>query len=400
MKSITYFVAGLLLISGFAAISIGEEAGEHQKTISLTFSGINVIDSVDPYVEINFEGAGGRLYHSCQPVLPTYITTMDLPFGTQITDIECQIGEIQTMTLENKIVPAPTPVTPSIEDSTNAEYIPDETIYNSNELFPNNWFDYHVGVGRDENKDHKTFLNIRAFPVRYSPGLDTVKYVENLELTITYLVPEDDPFPSNSEYNLVIIAPQKFVTELNKLVTHKNNNGVQTLLKTTEDIYSEYSGVDKPEEIKYFIKDALETYDMDYVLIVGGLKSIIYGKPRDDKNQGTKDWYVPVRYTNLVDPGPPSDPGFISDLYYADIYKEGGVFDDWDSDDDGLFAKWDHAMKKDVIDFYPDVYIGRLPCRNTFEVKIMVNKIINYEKKPAASSWYNQETILPSWSLQ
>jgi len=29
-------------------------------------------------------------------------------------------------------------------------------------------------------------------------------------------------------------------------------------LKTTESIYEEYSGVDKPEQIKYFIKDALE----------------------------------------------------------------------------------------------------------------------------------------------
>ncbi|UCD13806.1 MAG: peptidase C25, partial [Thermoplasmatales archaeon] len=297
MKKISYFVAGLLLISGFAAISIGEEAGKQQKTINLTFSEIEVIDSVDPYIEINFEGAGGRLYRSNQPVLPIYATKMDLPFGTQITDIECQIGEIKTLTLENKIVPAPTPVMPGIEDNTNAEYIMDENIYNSNELFPNNWFDYYVGVGRDENKDHKTFLNVRAYPVRYSPGLDIVNYVEDLELTITYLVPEDDPFPSNSQYDLVIIAPQEFASELNKLVTHKNNKGVQTLLKTTEDIYSEYSGIDKPEEIKYFIKDALETYDMDYVLLVGGLDSYIYGNPRDDKNQGTKDWHVPVRYT-------------------------------------------------------------------------------------------------------
>jgi hypothetical protein len=84
------------------------------------------------------------------------------------------------------------------------------------------------------------------------------------------------------------------------------------------------------------------------------------------------------------------DPGFISDLYYADIYKEGAVFDDWDSSGDGIFAKWDNTPGKDTIDFYPDVVLGRLACRNTFEVDIVVNKIINYEKQPAASSWYNK----------
>jgi hypothetical protein len=388
MKNIIYFVVGLLLISSFATISIGKEAGNQYKTINLKFSGLEVKDSIDSYIELNFEGAGGRLYNSCQPVLPIYTTTIDLPFGTQITNIECKIGEIQTIVLSNKIVPAPTPVISGIDDTKDAEYIMDETIYNSNEFFPNNWFDYHVGVGRDENKDHKTFLNIRAFPVRYSPGTDTIEYVKNLDLTITYLILENDPFPSNSQYNLVIIAPQKFKNDLQKLVAHKNKFGVQTLLKTTEEIYSQYTGVDKPEQIKYFIKYALETYDNDYVLLVGGLKSIIWGNPKDDRNQASKDWYIPVRYSNLVENDATHDPGFLCDLYYADIYKEGGVFDSWDSNGDGIFAKWDKTSGKDVLDLYPDVYIGRLPCRNNIEVKIMVNKIINYEKTPAGS-WYN-----------
>ncbi len=388
MKRMIYFVVGLLLVSIFATLSIGQEADYQYKTINLNFSGLEVKDSVEPYIELNLEGAGGRLYNSCQPILPIYTTTIDLPFGTQITNVECKIGEIQTIVLSNKIVPAPTPVLSSIDDSTDSEYIMDETIYNSNEFFPNNWFNYHVGVGRDENKDHKTFLNIRAFPVRYSPGTDTVQYVENLDLTITYLIPENDPFPSNSEYNLIIIAPQKFKNDLQKLVNHKEKFGVKTLLKTTEEIYNQYTGVDKPEQIKYFIKDALETYDNDYVLLVGGLKSYIFGNPRDDKNQGSKDWYIPARYTNNVDNDKTHDPGFLSDLYYADIYKEGGVFDSWDSNGDGIFAKWDLTPGKDVIDFYPDVYVGRLPCRNNLEVKIMVNKIINYEKT-SAGSWYD-----------
>ena len=162
---------------------------------------------------------------------------------------------------------------------------------------------------------------------------------------------------------------------------------MQTLLMTTEDIYSQYTGVDKPEQIKKFIQYAYDNHHIQYVLLVGGLKSLIFGSPRDDRNQGTKDWYVPVRYTNVRDSGSTYDPGFISDLYYGDIYKEGNIFDDWDSNNNGIFAEW-RGINKDVIDFYPDVYVGRLACRNKLEVKIMINKIINYEKQPAGG-WYD-----------
>ncbi|MCK4902042.1 MAG: PKD domain-containing protein [Thermoplasmatales archaeon] len=391
MKSIAYFVVGLLLISGFAAVSIGEGAGEETEIITLSFSNLEVINSVDPYVEINIDGAGGRFYNPSQPVLPTYTTTLTLPFGIEVTDADCQVGDIQTETLSKKIVPAPTPVKPTIHDDPEIDYIMDSSIYGSSELFPDTWFNYNVGVGLDENKEHRSFLTISVYPVRYSPENDEVNYIEDIEITITYIVNEN-PFPSTATYNLVIIAPQKFSGDLQKLVTHKNSKGMQTLLMTTEDIYSQYSGVDKPEKIKYFIKDALETYDNKYVLLVGGLNSLLNGIPKDDRNQGTQDWYVPVRYTNLNDKQGGDnvfDPGFLSDLYYADVYKEGGLFEDWDEDGDGIFAKWDNMVGKDDLDFFPDVYVGRLACRNTYEVRIMVSKIVNYEESAAGASWYD-----------
>jgi hypothetical protein len=391
MKSIPYFIVGLLLISSFTTIGFSKEAGDNQDTISMSFSNINIIDSnIEPYIELNLNGAEGRLYQTSAPILPIYTKEIILPFGTKILNIQSQIGQVQSMVLSNKIVPAPTPVIPDIDDTTTPEYIMDESIYNSNELFPNNWFDYYTGAGLDDNSDHKTFLILRVFPIRYSPNTDTIDYIQSIDLTITYQEPTANPFPTNTEYNLAIIAPAKFSSQLQKLITHKNSMGISTMLKTTEDIYSQYTGVDNPEKIKYFIKDAIETYNIKYALLVGGLKSYFSGNPRDDRNQGSKDWYIPVRYTNLKEAGSIYDPGFISDLYYADIYKSDGNFSSWDSNNDGIFAKWEGGLGKDVIDFYPDVYVGRLACRNTQEVKIMVNKIINYEKGAYGTSWYDK----------
>ena len=115
MKNIAYFVAGLLLVSGLAAIGVGEEAGNEQLAISLTFSDLEVVDSdIEQYLEINFEGTSGHSYKPGEPVMPTYQTTIDLPFGIQVIDIQCQLGNIQTETLSSKVLPGQTAAMPSI----------------------------------------------------------------------------------------------------------------------------------------------------------------------------------------------------------------------------------------------------------------------------------------------
>jgi hypothetical protein len=389
MKKIVYIVVGLLLFSGLATIGISEEAGDNQETISLTFSGLKVTDSsIDSFAELTYGGADGCLYEANTPILPMYSTKMTFPFGTKIQGITAQTGQVKSMELSKTIVPAPTPVFVGIENSEGGEYIMDQSIYNSNELYPNEWFEYYTGGGLDKNGDHKTFLILRVFPVRYSPGTDTVNYIEDIQLTVKYKEPETNPFPQTSVYDLVIIAPEAFESELQKLINHKEAMGITTTLKTTEDIYSEFTGFDKPEQIKYFIKDALETWDMSYVLLVGGLNSLLNGKPRDNKNEGTKDWHLPVRYTNTREAqGGTYDPGYISDLYYADIYDGGGGFSSWDSNGDGIYAYWFNQPIKDTIDFYPDVAVGRLPCRNIYEVRILINKIINYETGARGQAW-------------
>jgi hypothetical protein len=193
----------------------------------------------------------------------------------------------------------------------------------------------------------------------------------------------------------VIISPSKFSTELQSLVEHKNTFGVKTVLKTTESIYQQYTGIDEPEQIKKFIKYAIETWGIKYVMLVGGLKSIFYAKPKDDVNHGSSGWHLPVRYSNFQWDGAASynftsgEPGYICDLYYADIYKEGGVFDNWDSNNNGVFAEWSGDLRDD-LDLYPDVALGRLACRNNREVKDVVTKIINYEKQPADPSWFKR----------
>jgi len=86
---------------------------------------------------------------------------------------------------------------------------------------------------------------------------------------------------------------------------------------------------------------------------------------------------------------------FISDLYYADIYDDHGNFSSWDTNNNNIFSEWlANKSADDIIDLYPDVYVGRLPCRTRYEVKIMVNKIIEYEQEPCDESWFKRVVVV------
>lgn len=383
MKKITYFVVGLFILSSFAAISIGkEEANEPYKSFICDFQEPEIIEKTE-FIEVEVEGTNNYMIQAGKPILPIKTEVIYLPFGVKITDVKCEVQNINIKKISNKITPAPTPY---IKDTVlkNIETTLDEAVYTSAELYPNNWFSYDVGVGLDKNMEHKTIFTIHTFPVRYSPAYDEIHYAEKIDVKYSYNPPENNPFPSNTDYELVIIAPESFQNDLQPLVTHKEKHGVSTLFMQVEDIYSQYPGKDdKPEQIKYFIKDAIEEYNTKYVLIVGGLKSWIYANPRDDVNKGESGWHVPVRYSNLKE----GEPGYPCDLYYADIYKEGGVFDDWDSNGNGIYAEWS-GFKKDSLDLFPDVALGRLACRNNREVKIVVDKIKTYED--GTDSWFKK----------
>jgi len=186
--------------------------------------------------------------------------------------------------------------------------------------YPTTWFTTSIGVGLNAENQRVTFVSIHYYPIRYTPTTDTLHIATSADLSVTYSESEQSQFPLLNEYDLVIIAPSSFEQPLSTLVEHKESVGITTLLKTTEEIYDEYSGVDNPAQIKNFIKDAIETYGVTSVLLVGGLKNVILAKPRDDANQGSKSWYLPVRYTNLYDN--PKFPLIFVGLYYMFIVNK------------------------------------------------------------------------------
>jgi hypothetical protein len=215
---------------------------------------------------------------------------------------------------------------------------------------------------------------------------EQLQFIRNISVHITYSEPVDPIIQPQFNVDLLILAPSKYIRYLNSLVAHKNNNGVETKLFSLEETYGfmKLDGRDTQERIKYFIKTAIEKWDVKYVLLIGGIRG------------QTFDWDFPIRYSLVVPPFEQEYPEakFISDLYFADIFDSQGHFSSWDSNNDNKFSVW-NATFIEEMDLYPDVYLGRLPCRNAFEVKTVVDKISNYEKeKVSESSWFKNLVLV------
>ncbi len=189
-------------------------------------------------------------------------------------------------------------------------------------------------------------------------------------------------------YHMVIIAPSEFSLVLQPLIDHKNNHNIRTILKTTDEIYTEYEGRDNPERIKYFIKDAVEQWNICYVLLVGGKEQVpvryvtVYSSVSELHLDGMTFNPCSIKIST-------SSPTFISDLYYADVYDNTGNFCNWDSNNNSVFGEVDGETLIDTVDLFPDVYIGRLLCQTTTDVEIVVNKIITYETTAYGQEWFN-----------
>jgi len=390
-KLITLLILGMFIMSGLGVYGAQNQMSEEKETIdTLTLDFTQpVYREKEEYISVDISETSTYLMQAGQPMVPKSTNHIELPFGVTNVLVEVTPYNIAEYPISKEIIPAPVPIpltdNPINKNAFSSKPSKDMSVYDANKFFPDDWYSYSVGCGLNENMERVTHLSINTYPVRYNPVQEVIQTPESVSIKISYETPDTNVSAANDAYDLVVIAPDEFSSELQRLVTHKNNMGLDTIFKSTEDIYSEFSGVDKPEKIKYFIKDAIESWGITYVLLVGGLKSELYGKAKDTENYGSKDWHLPVRYSNLRT----SESGYITDLYYADIYKEGGEFDDWDSNDDGTFANWGF-FGKDKLDFYPDVALGRLACRNIDEVTTVVNKIITYEETKADPAWFEK----------
>ena len=388
-KIISILAIIILILSGISSVSIANEKTFEFKTEKkqLVFSE-PIINDEGEYLTVNLKEATTSSLDADNPSLPVVTQVFTFPFKTKINDIEVVFSEPKSLVLNKKIKPASKPIMLNTELQTTNQIGKNKETYESTELYPSTTFCYIIGAGLNNN-EHVIYLTIKCYPVRYSPASNILYYSENAEIKISYEEPVI-PVTFNEEYDLLIISPSEFTNELQPLIEHKNSFGVKTILKTTEEIYSQYSGYDEAEQIKYFIKNALETYNIDYVLLIGGI----------DKIPTRETWFYQKYHEHYW------NETILTDLYYADIYDQYANFCSWDSNNNHLYGEnYDNIPGvNDTVDLYADLNIGRIPCTAKNELSIAVKKIIDYETNTNGSSWFKNIILIggdtfPGWGV-
>lgn len=174
-------------------------------------------------------------------------------------------------------------------------------------------------------------------------------------------VPRDLPSVDGSDVDMVIVTTPALSASFQTLATWKTKKGVTTVVKTTDWIDANYpQGHDLAESIRLFLKDAYTKWGTQYALFGGDYLVV---PPRDIYN---RFFFQGV--------------GIPSDQYYACL--EGN----WNADGDDLYGEGAYqAQPGDLVDLYPDLFVGRAPVQTVAEANTFVTKSTTYEKLIPAS---------------
>ena len=173
--------------------------------------------------------------------------------------------------------------------------------------------------------------------------------------------------------HLVIIAPKSLHAAVVDFAAAKQQwMAVDTVV--LEDVLASAEGADAPEKIKRHLWQLWRDKRATAALLVGDCD------------------VFPVRYMVLDRRAAPAfDHAFYpSDLYYADLARADGTFDDWNARRDGVHASYfgevrGEANKEDPInfdgvDYLPDIAVGRWPVSTPEAVRRIAIKSLGYDR--------------------
>lgn len=172
------------------------------------------------------------------------------------------------------------------------------------------------------------------------------------------------------QVDYLIISTPGLTTVLNPLIKHRQKQGFQTAFYETGEIFNQYSGTTKQEQIRSFLISKFESWNLRYVVLVGDHKTIPY------------ETFYPFY---------PRDSGIYkhnqiqSDFFFCSL--EG----DLDKNQNGFTGEF---IGDKEISFHAAVRIGRIPFNTPQEVSTIINRMIRTENRPPQKKALLASTIL------
>ena len=319
IKMLSILIVLGLLVSGFSVV--GQlDSDEVQMRERITVEPISISIQSETYSVLSIEGSGQMNTQEDSYQTPVQTLTYTYPEGTIIEEISITPIETYTQTLDYPLQATPTaqPLAAEllIEDNVNVEL-----------KALDEWYSYRLGHGMINSYERGLILNIELHPVLYDADSMSITLADSFDVEITTTQTESQTTPTKENYDLLILTADDFTNELQSLVLHKNSIGTAAKMVSLSEIeagtYFALEGRDSAEQVKYFIKNAIDQWNIAYVMLVG--HSTVF----------------PVRSTHIRVSSSDTEQ-FVSDLYFADIYDSSGNFSSWDTNENNLFLSLIH----------------------------------------------------------
>ena len=220
-----------------------------------------------------------------------------------------------------------------------------------------NVLDYQI-IKSDEKQTNK---EMKFYSVSYK---QTSKNIENYKKIIEQHKP-NQMLNNFQTYDYVIITTEALYNSITSstFLEWKTLIGFNIkIVNITDNEIASQSGIDLPEKIRNFLRTYYQVWGIEFVLIVADHATIpmryCYPDPTNHRFD-IFDW------TSGEVP---------TDYYYADLSNSDS--DSWDLDGDGYYGEYG----QDLPDFFPEVYVGRIPTNVGSRITYTLDKIVKFEQ--------------------
>jgi len=344
------------------------------------------------YTAVKLDGGYVLPVEPGEPALPGLSVMVALPQGTEIESVDVSYSDPVTLPGSHKVLPMQEPE--KVGEALSKVTLPDDEIYSSTSPFPGesvygfesgNSAGYQVGsvllapIQYVPASGELILYRRIDFDVDLGPGGDQVypkyrlewidNYVRrNIKAAVinpeevfsppgTALIGAGGPMSEDVHPYLIIVKPG-FEENGENLGFWKTKKGLKAKVLTTDEIDGDYTGVDIQERIRNSIIDYYENHGTQFVCFIGPIGSIPMRDAYDPNfNVAEGDHLVPT------------------DNYY------GCLDGDWNADGDGYWGE----HPSDDVDYYYDVYVGRIQATSTGYATEVVDKTLCYEGTELAS---------------
>jgi len=376
----------LVVLSGSAL----SHAAEYSHSYS--FSSPVIKEMGDGTIYPEMKECWPKMTPSGAPMLPRITAKLFIPPGETVESVKVDCAAALILPGNFNVTPIADPVPMSMPQLAKAA-VKNIAIYTSNALYPGIT---HLDMGTQILMG-ATIAMLQLCPVQYNPVTGEIAYypkmtvsvstrpadatmnkafrnrrsdraailstVDNKELFLgaSKLMPSAAATAGSRQY--LIITTKNLQEAMQTLADHRASSAggnFKTHIALIEDIDQTVTGQDLAQKMRYYIRDSYENYGTEYVVLGGDA----HGAPGKQT--------LPTRGCASTVLGE-AELNIPCDLYF------GCLDGPWDGNNNGVWGETNDGTNGGDIDWFSEVYVGRINADNPERAMAQINKIIAYE---------------------